>query len=92
MNYEEVMNAVMEIIVKAQTELPPDVVSALKRAYESEESEIAKRNLEVILENIEIAKKSKLPICQDTGIPFFFVEIGRELSLDFDIKKAIANA
>ncbi|MEM2190328.1 MAG: fumarate hydratase [Archaeoglobaceae archaeon] len=92
MNYEEVMNAVMEIIVKAQTELPPDVVSALKKAYESEESEIAKRNLEVILENIEIAKKSKLPICQDTGIPFFFVEIGRELSLDFDIKKAIANA
>lgn len=92
MNYEEVMNAVMEIIVKAQTELPSDVVSALKKAYESEESEIAKRNLEVILENIEIAKKSKLPICQDTGIPFFFVEIGRELSLDFDIKKAIANA
>ncbi|MCS7130528.1 MAG: fumarate hydratase [Archaeoglobaceae archaeon] len=92
MNYEELVNAVSEIILKAQTELPLDVVNALKRAYEVEESEIARKNLEVILQNIEIAKNSKLPICQDTGIPFFFVEIGRELELDFDIKKAIVEA
>lgn len=88
MNYKDVVEAVCEIIIRAQTELPLDVVNAIRRAYESEESEIAKRNLEVILDNIEIAKKSRLPICQDTGIPFFFVEIGRELSLDFEIGRA----
>lgn len=92
MNYEEIVSAVSEIIIKAQTELPSDVVKAIKKAYESEESEIAKKNLEVILENIEIAKNSKRPICQDTGIPIFFVEIGRELKLEFDIKKAIQEA
>lgn len=92
MNYEDLVNAVSEIIVKAQTELPLDVVNALRKAYESEESEIARKNLEVILQNIEIAKKSKLPICQDTGIPFFFVEIGREVRLEFDIKKALSDA
>lgn len=91
MNYEDFVNAVSELIVKAQTELPSDVVKALKRAYENEESEIAKRNLEIILQNVEIAKRAKLPICQDTGIPFFFVEIGRELMLDFDVKMAITE-
>ncbi|MCX8172747.1 MAG: fumarate hydratase [Archaeoglobaceae archaeon] len=92
MNYEDVVKAVYELIVKAQTELPKDVENALRKAYEQEECEIAKKNLEVILWNLEIAKKSKLPICQDTGIPFFFVEIGRELKIDFDIKKAITEA
>jgi fumarate hydratase subunit alpha len=92
MNYEDVVNAVSELIVRAQTELPSDVVQALRRAYEIEESEIARKNLEVILQNIEIARRSKLPICQDTGIPFFFVEVGTELRLDFDIKKAIREA
>ncbi len=30
-------------------------------------------------------------MCQDTGIPVFFVEVGRELHLDFDLKAAIAE-
>ncbi|TDA27691.1 MAG: fumarate hydratase, partial [Archaeoglobi archaeon] len=54
MDYEDVVNAVSELIVRAQTELPSDVVQALRRAYEIEESEIARKNLEVILQNIEI--------------------------------------
>ncbi len=92
MNYEDVVDAVSELIVRAQTELPSDVVNALKKAYEREESEIARKNLEVIFHNIEIARKSKLPICQDTGIPFFFIEMGRELRLNFDIRRAVEEA
>jgi fumarate hydratase subunit alpha len=92
MNYEDVVDAVSELIVRAQTELPSDVVNALKKAYENEESEIARKNLEVILQNIEIAKRFRLPICQDTGIPFFFIEMGRELRLNFDIRRAVEEA
>lgn len=92
MKLEDVVEVVKQLIVKAHTEIPEDVEKALRRAYESEDSEIARRNLEIILENLEIAKRKKVPICQDTGLPIFFVEIGRELELDFDIRKAISVA
>ncbi|MEM2586346.1 MAG: fumarate hydratase [Archaeoglobaceae archaeon] len=92
MRYEEVVKVVEEMIKKAHTELPPDIIRALEKAYKNEENEIARKNLEIILENIEIAKRNRVPICQDTGIPIFFVELGRELQLDFSLKSAIAEA
>ncbi|HDN74190.1 MAG TPA: fumarate hydratase [Archaeoglobus sp.] len=91
MEYEDVVSAVVEILRKAHTELPEDVVKAVKIAYEREDSEIARKNLEAILENVEAAKKLGVPICQDTGIPVFFVEIGKELNLDFDLGLAISD-
>lgn len=90
--FEEVTEVTRQLILKAHTEIPEDVEKALRRAYEAEDNEIARKNLEIMLENLEIARKNKVPICQDTGLPIFFVEIGRELKLDFDIRKAIAIA
>ncbi|MFN3384730.1 MAG: fumarate hydratase [Archaeoglobaceae archaeon] len=92
LEFEKLVEAVEQLIVKAHTEIPEDVEKALKRAYEVEENEIARENLEIMLKNLEIAKKNQVPICQDTGLPIFFVEIGRELRLDFDIKEAISVA
>ncbi len=89
MEYEDVVRTVVELFKKAHTELPDDVVEALKKAYEREENEVAKSNLEAILKNIEASKSLKVPMCQDTGLPIVFVEIGREISLDFDLKRAI---
>ncbi len=91
-SYDDVVETVVELFRKAETELGEDVVRALKDAYEREESELAKNTLKAILQNIEAAKKLGVPMCQDTGIPVVFVEIGRELCLDFDIKKAIIEA
>lgn len=91
MEYESVVNSVVEILKKAHTELPPDVVAAIKRAHEVEDNEIAKKNLETILRNIEAAENLQVPMCQDTGIPVFFVELGRDLCLEFDIFEAIAE-
>ncbi len=89
MEYEDVVETVVELFRKAETELSEDVLRALRYAYENEESEIAKMNLKNILENVEYAKAKSIPICQDTGLPIVFVEIGRELCLDFDLKSAI---
>ncbi|MCS7121324.1 MAG: fumarate hydratase [Archaeoglobaceae archaeon] len=91
MEYHDFVEVVVDLLKKAQTELPEDVVEAIKIAYEQEENEIARKNFEIILKNVEVAKKKKIPICQDTGILAFFLEIGRELCLDFDIKKAIID-
>uniref|UniRef100_A0A7C3RM60 Fumarate hydratase n=1 Tax=Archaeoglobus fulgidus TaxID=2234 RepID=A0A7C3RM60_ARCFL len=91
MEYNDVVDAVVSALRKAHTELPGDVVTAIKKACESEDNEIARRNLEAILKNIDAAKKLGVPMCQDTGIPVFFVSLGKELCLDFDLKGAIAE-
>jgi fumarate hydratase subunit alpha len=91
MEYEDVVNAVVDILREAHTNLPEDVIIALKNALKVEENDVARRNIETILLNIETAKRLGVPMCQDTGIPVFFVEIGRELSCNFSIKEAIVE-
>ncbi len=89
MRYEDVVECVVDLLRKAHTKLPDDVLTALRKAAEEEENEVARRNLEAILRNVEAAGRRGVPMCQDTGIPVFFVEIGREVNLDFDLRSAI---
>jgi fumarate hydratase subunit alpha len=91
MEYDDVVNTVIDLFRRAETELGDDVLTALKTAYENEDNEIAKMNLRNILDNVEYAKKMGIPMCQDTGLPIVFVDLGRELSLDFDLKSAIVE-
>ena len=87
--YEKIVRTIVELFRRAETELSEDIINALKKAYDEEEYEIARITLKAILDNIEIAKKLGVPMCQDTGIPIIFVEIGKDLHLDFNIKEAI---
>lgn len=79
--------ALAKALGQAVTTLPGDVVQALREAWAREEGP-AKVQLEAILKNVEMAKKSGLPICQDTGTPTFFVRFG----LDFPHLKALFSA
>lgn len=89
--YDEVVDTVVELFRRAVTELGEDVLEVLRKAYEREDDEVARMNLEAILRNVEVARRRGIPICQDTGLPVVFVEIGREFELDFDIGKAIVE-
>ena len=82
----------ISLIKKSVTELPRDVVDALEYAHSREISKIAKVQLKTILENIKIASKSKHPICQDTGTPIFFVDVGYEFPFKKEIEPAILRA
>ena len=75
MNIKDIEDGIVELIRKAETELPDDVTKALEKAFKLEDG-IAKTQIEAILQNIDLAKKSKRPMCQDTGIQTFFVTIG----------------
>lgn len=75
MDLKDLENGIVQLIKKAETELPNDVVAALEKAYKVEIG-VAKTQIEAILENIKLAKKSGRPMCQDTGIQTFFVKIG----------------
>jgi len=81
----------LEAIKKAETELPKDVVKALKKAVSTEKG-VAKIQLEAILENIKIASKQGIPMCQDTGIMTFYIKAGSEFKYLADLKKMLENA
>ncbi len=80
-SYDELVETVKNLCMEANYYLPGDVLDALKRAYEKEESSIGKEILAQIIENNEIARKEKLAICQDTGFAVFFVELGEEVKI-----------
>lgn len=77
MNTKELIRDVtITILRRAETTLPSDVKEALVRAYECETNEIAKVQLEAMIENVKLAEKMQRPLCQDTGIPLFYVKLG----------------
>jgi fumarate hydratase subunit alpha len=80
---------VTELIKKAVTDLPEEVERALETAYNLEEGDTAKLQLKNILENIKLARESQRPMCQDTGLPLFFVELGN--SKKEGVEKAIVE-
>lgn len=85
-------DVVVEMLRRAETMLPKDVVTTLTRASRREKSGIAKLQFEQMLKNLELAKKFKAPICQDTGTFTFFVKLGRNLKLLFDLEKTLGEA
>lgn len=84
-----VADAVEEIIKQAENRLPVDVIKALVGARDTETDKTATSQLDAILENISIADDRSIPMCQDTGILVFFVEIGRDARIGFDLDGAI---
>ena len=77
------------LCIKANLELREDVLSALRRAKKKETSARAKRILDIIIYNALIAKKKRLPICQDTGMVVVYLEIGQAVKIRGDINRAI---
>ena len=72
-NWED---TIYSLIVKASTELPDDVKQALSKAIETEaEGSNARRTLETMLHNGELACRSRRPICQDTGTLIFYIKV-----------------
>lgn len=86
---QEVTSKVKELCIKAACELGSDVVLALEGFRGKEESPLGKEVLDQIIENAQIALKEDAPMCQDTGIAVFFVEIGRNATLDGSLEDAI---
>lgn len=81
--YEVVEELCKELYVKALKDLPPDVREAIQKAYEAEQSETGKQVLATMLENIGVADSRNRLICQDTGIPIYFVKVGNQLIIDY---------
>lgn len=75
MNREMYLGSFKELIRRASTDLPRDVVEALVEGRnDEEEGSLAHTALGTILENVEMARTKSAPICQDTGTPVMWVK------------------
>lgn len=73
---EQLTPVIIELMKRASIRLPESLKGRLKHALCAEEERLAKNQLETILENIAIAEEKEIPVCQDTGVPIFFVKVG----------------
>ena len=78
-----------ELCRQANFILRADVYAALGQAYRKEKNRRAKEILSAIIRNADAARREKLAICQDTGLPCVFVEVGQDLKISGDLKQAI---
>jgi fumarate hydratase subunit alpha len=81
-----------EKLIETNIILNKHVKSRIESALEVESSELGCEILTSILSNATVAKETKKPLCQDTGSVVIFMEIGRDIHLDFDVYEAINEA
>lgn len=77
----DVTNTVARLFEHSCHYLPADVIIALKQAKEREKSPVCRNVLDRILENVEIAGKEQIPLCQDTGAAVVMLELGQEVHI-----------
>jgi fumarate hydratase subunit alpha len=86
---DKIRDVVADLCIRANLFLRKDVLARLKDAYSKETDKRAKRILQAILRNASLARKEKLAICQDTGMPVVFLEVGQGVRIAGDLKKAV---
>ena len=79
---EEITKTVKEICIEANHFLSEDMDECLKKATVSEESELGKKILNQLQDNLRIADEEMIPICQDTGMAVIFLEVGQDVHFE----------
>ena len=82
---------IKEMCIEANHYLSKDMEKALKKASETEESELGKKILGQLMDNLDIADKEMIPICQDTGMAVIFMEIGQDVHFEGDVLEDAIN-
>jgi fumarate hydratase subunit alpha len=92
LDYQMIEEVAKELYIRALKKLPPDVKEALEKAFQRETKETAREIFRTILKNIQVAEEGNLLVCQDTGLPIYFVRIASRFPVDgAKIAKALEN-
>ncbi|MEM1873213.1 MAG: fumarate hydratase [Acidilobaceae archaeon] len=86
--FRDLERALFELVAETAVKLPGDVEEAIRRAAALEEREVARVVYRAYLDNVEVARSRRLPLCQDTGVPEFFLWLGER----FPHKRALLRA
>lgn len=79
---DEIISSVKEMCIEATHYLSKDMQDALEKGEREEESPLGKQVLGQLKENLDIAAKDMIPICQDTGMAVLFVEVGQDVHIE----------
>ena len=81
-NTDDIVKTIKEMCIEANHYLSKDMDKALKDATASEKSELGKKILNQLQENLKIADEEMIPICQDTGMAVIFLEVGQDVHFE----------
>ena len=79
---EEITKNIKEMCIEANHYLSEDMDAAMKQAVETEKAPLGKQILTQLQENLQIAAKDMIPICQDTGMAVIFLEVGQDVHFE----------
>ena len=82
LNVEEISKNIKEMCIEANHFLSKDMDIAMKNAVSTEKSSLGKKILSQLQDNLKIAGKDMIPICQDTGMAVVFLEIGQDVHFE----------
>ena len=82
LNVEEISKNIKEMCIEANHFLSKDMDIAMKNAVSTEKSPLGKKILRQLQDNLKIAGKDMIPICQDTGMAVVFLEIGQDVHFE----------
>ncbi len=80
-HFNDIVDNIRDLCMDANYNLSADVIAAYEKALETEKSPLGQEVLRQIMQNSEIASKEAMPLCQDTGLAVFFVELGQDVSI-----------
>lgn len=87
-----ITEAVKRLCIEGNIYLGDDVIKSFNENLEKEQSDLGRDILKVLIENAQIAKATKIPLCQDTGMAVFFVEVGQEIFIKGDTLTEAINS
>ena len=89
---QQLKEIIKKLWIKSVTEIPSDVVAALKRAREKETNMRAMNYLDLFIKNAELAAQKQIAVCTDTGIPTFFIKTPFGFPFTGDLRKVFNEA
>lgn len=87
----EITKNIKEMCIEANYFLSQDMDTAMKHAVSTEKAPLGRQILSQLQENLQIAGKDMIPICQDTGMAVVFLEIGQEVHLEGGLLEDAVN-
>ena len=79
---EIITETIKKMCIEVNYSLSSDMVKAMRKAEEKEESVLGKQILAQLQDNLEIAASDMIPICQDTGMAVVFLEVGQDVHFE----------
>lgn len=79
---DEIIKNIKEMCIEANLSLTDDMKCRFDHAIEDEKGTLGKQILNQLQENMNIAAKDQIPICQDTGMAIVFLNIGQDVHIE----------